>query len=60
VGDNWGSLEIEDLRPIVATEDGVREEREIKLAKVAVSDKKLTPKEMFRKYADRVWYSTGY
>ena len=59
-GDNWGGLCIEDLGPIVHAEKQNTKDKGLRAEKISISDRKLTAKEIFRKYSDRIFIVTSY
>ena len=60
VGDNWGGLHIADLRQIVRAEQQDIKDRELRIERITLSGEKLTTKEIFRKYSDRIFIVTSY
>jgi hypothetical protein len=60
IGYPWGGVTIEDLRPYIQEEKNQEEDKRIKIGKVALSGKEISPKEIFEKYKERIYLVIAY
>ena len=59
-GDTWGGVSVEELQPILRAEKEKADDERIKKDRVTLSGKELSPKEIFKRYQDRVFIVTSY
>jgi tetratricopeptide (TPR) repeat protein len=60
VGDTWGGISVEELKPILRAEKEKSDDERIKKEQVTLSGKELSSKDIYNRYHDRVFIVTSY